>query len=182
MPRHRARASSLVKKKPCWWRPPARAHRQAATDARSNCWLCACQDDSTRETVTRNHAPTINREPSQTVTQTYVMHSPIHTDYVTLIQHMLHLYTKRPTQTPIICFDESPIQLIGKCACPSQPNQNNLALDHEYPHNNTTNLFIFLHINHPSHKIKITQHTLRKISPHTYTPHHIHYPTTKHIP
>jgi hypothetical protein len=57
----------------------------------------------------------------------------------------------------VICFDESPIQLIGevRSPIPAKPGQ----LEHcdcEYRHNGTANLFVFLDVHRPWRKVKVT--------------------------
>ena len=57
----------------------------------------------------------------------------------------------------MICFDESPTQLIGEVRqpIPAAPGQLQRT-DFEYPRNCTVNLFIFLDAHRPWRKVKVT--------------------------
>ena len=59
---------------------------------------------------------------------------------------------------PVVCFDESPTQLIGEVrqpipAAPGQPER----YDYEYRRNGTANLFVFLDAHRPWRKVKVTE-------------------------
>ena len=59
---------------------------------------------------------------------------------------------------PVICFDESPTQLIGgnpRGVIPAEPGQPQ-RYDYEYRRNGTVNLFIFLDAHRPWRKVKLT--------------------------
>src|SRR5450432_673329 len=62
------------------------------------------------------------------------------------IEDVLDLYAQEPDpKRPVVCFDESPTQLIGEVrepipAAPGQPER----YDREYRRNGTANLFVFL--------------------------------------
>jgi hypothetical protein len=66
--------------------------------------------------------------------------------YVARMEDVLDLYAQDPDpQYPVVCFDESPTQLIGEvrepiAAVPGQPAR----YDCEYRRNGTANLFVFL--------------------------------------
>ena len=65
---------------------------------------------------------------------------------------------KRPIQTvPVICFDESPTQLIGEVRqpIPAKPGQLE-RYDCEYKRNGTANLFVFLDAHNPWRRVKVT--------------------------
>ena len=49
----------------------------------------------------------------------------IDAEYVARMEDVLDLYAERPTQTPVVCFDESPTQLIGEARqrIPARPGQ-----------------------------------------------------------
>src|SRR5450755_4494626 len=58
----------------------------------------------------------------------------------------------------VVCFDESPTQLIGEArepiaGAPGQPDR----YDCEYRRNGTANLFVFLDTNRPWRKVKVTE-------------------------
>ena len=61
-------------------------------------------------------------------------------------------------QRPVVCFDESPIQLIGerRQPIPSEPGPIE-RYDCEYRRNGTANLFVFLDPNRPWRKVKVTE-------------------------
>src|SRR3984893_996638 len=78
--------------------------------------------------------------------------------YVARMEDVLDLYAEQPDpKRPVICFDESPTQLIGEVRqpIPAQPGQLE-RYDCEYKRNGTTNLFIFLDVHRAWRKIKIT--------------------------
>ena len=66
--------------------------------------------------------------------------------YVARMEDVLDLYAEEPDPShPVVCFDESPTQLIGEVrepipAAPGQPER----YDYEYRRNGTANLFVFL--------------------------------------
>jgi transposase len=80
-------------------------------------------------------------------------------DYVARMEDVLDLYAEAPDpQRPVVCFDESPIQLIGEVRqpIPAQPGQIE-RYDCEYRRNGTANLFVFLDVNRPWRKVKVTE-------------------------
>jgi hypothetical protein len=71
---------------------------------------------------------------------------------------VLDLYAEAPDpKRPVICFDESPTQLIGELRqpIPAAPGQLERC-DCEYKRNGTANLFIFLDVHRAWRKVKIT--------------------------
>jgi transposase len=79
-------------------------------------------------------------------------------DYVARMEDVLDLYAEAPDrQRPVVCFDESPIQLIGEVRqpIPAKPGQIE-RYDCEYRRNGTANLFVFLDVNRPWRKVKVT--------------------------
>ena len=80
-------------------------------------------------------------------------------DYVARMEDVLDLYAEAPDpQRPVVCFDESPIQLIGEVRqpIPALPGQIE-RYDCEYRRNGTANLFVFLDVNRPWRKVKVTE-------------------------
>jgi transposase len=80
-------------------------------------------------------------------------------EYVARMEDVLDLYAEQPDpKRPVICFDESPTQLIGEVRqpIPAQPGQLE-RYDCEYKRNGTTNLFVFLHVHRPWRKVKVTE-------------------------
>ena len=79
--------------------------------------------------------------------------------YVARMEDVLDLYAEQPDpKRPVICFDESPTQLIGEVRqpIPAQPGQLE-RYDCEYKRNGTTNLFVFLDVHRPRRKVKVTE-------------------------
>ena len=79
--------------------------------------------------------------------------------YVAAMEDVLDLYGEPPDPTrPVICFDESPTQLIGEVRAPIPAEPGRLErFDFEYKRNGTVNLFIFLDVNRPWRKVKVTE-------------------------
>ena len=80
-------------------------------------------------------------------------------DYVARMEDVLDLYAEAPDpKRPVVCFDESPIQLIGEVRqpVPAKPGQIE-RYDCEYQRNGTANLFVFLDVNRPWRKVKVTE-------------------------
>ena len=80
-------------------------------------------------------------------------------DYVARMEDVLDLYAEAPDpRRPVVCFDESPIQLIGEVRrpIPAKPSQLE-RYDCEYKRNGTANLFVFLDVNRPWRKVKVTE-------------------------
>ena len=80
-------------------------------------------------------------------------------DYVARMEDVLDLYAEPPDpQRPVVCFDESPIQLIGEVRTPIPPEPGQLErYDCEYQRNGTANLFVFLDAKRPFRKVKVTE-------------------------
>jgi transposase len=80
--------------------------------------------------------------------------------YVARMEEVLDLYAEEPDpKRPVVCFDESPTQLIGEVrqpipAKPGQPER----FDYEYRRNGTANLFVFLDAHQPWRHVKVTDH------------------------
>ena len=87
-------------------------------------------------------------------------------DYVARMEDVLDLYAEAPDpKRPVVCFDESPIQLIGEVRqpIPAKPGQIE-RYDYEYRRNGTANLFVFLDVNRPWRKVKVTERRAAKTS------------------
>jgi transposase len=79
-------------------------------------------------------------------------------EYVARMEDVLDLYAEAPDpKRPVICFDESPTQLIGEVRqpIPAKPGQLE-RYDCEYRRNGTTNLFIFLDAHRSWRRVKVT--------------------------
>src|SRR5471032_1584049 len=80
-------------------------------------------------------------------------------EYVARMEDVLDLYAEAPDpKHPVVCFDESPTQLIGEVRQPilAEPGQLE-RYDCEYKRNGTVNLFIFLDVHRPWRKVKVTK-------------------------
>src|SRR6202008_4431055 len=79
-------------------------------------------------------------------------------EYVARMEDVLDLYAGAPDpKRPVVCFDESPTQLIGEVRqpIPAEPGQLE-RYDCEYKRNGTANLFVLLDIHRPGRKVKVT--------------------------
>jgi transposase len=79
-------------------------------------------------------------------------------EYVARMEDVLELYAEQPDpRRPVVCFDESPTQLIGEVRqpIPAKPGQLE-RYDCEYRRNGTANLFVFLDVHKPWRKVKVT--------------------------
>jgi len=79
-------------------------------------------------------------------------------EYVARMEDVLDLYAEAPDpKRPVVCFDESPTQLIGEVRqpIPAEPGQIE-RYDCEYKRNGTANLFIFLDAHRSWRKVKVT--------------------------
>jgi len=85
-------------------------------------------------------------------------------EYVARMEDVLDLYAEVPDpKRPVVCFDESPTQLIGEVRqpIPAEPGQLE-RYDCEYKRNGTVNLFIFLDVHRPWRKVKVTERRTAK--------------------
>jgi len=79
-------------------------------------------------------------------------------EYVARMEDVLDLYAEAPDpKRPVVCFDESPTQLIGELRQPIPPEPGQIErYDCEYKRNGTANLFVFLDAHRPWRKVKVT--------------------------
>ena len=80
-------------------------------------------------------------------------------EYVARMEDVLKLYAEpADPKRPVVCFDESPIQLIGEVRqpIPAGPGQRE-RYDYEYRRNGTVNLFVVLDVHRPWRKVKVTE-------------------------
>src|ERR1700688_2284365 len=79
-------------------------------------------------------------------------------EYVARMEDVLDLYGEAPDpKRPVVCFDESPVQLIGEVRepIPAEPGQLE-RYDYEYCRNCTANLFVFLDAHRSWRHVKVT--------------------------
>src|SRR5208283_4802581 len=80
--------------------------------------------------------------------------------YVARMEDVLDLYSEEADpKRPVVCFDESPTQLIGEVRqpIPAEPGQPE-RYDCEYRRNGTANLFVFLDAHRSWRHVKVTDH------------------------
>jgi transposase len=80
--------------------------------------------------------------------------------YVARMEDVLDLYAEEADpKHPVVCFDESPTQLIGEVRepIPAEPGQPE-RYDCEYRRNGTANLFVFLDAHRSWRHVKVTEH------------------------
>ena len=79
-------------------------------------------------------------------------------EYVARMENVLDLYAETPDpKHPVVCFDESPTQLIGEVREPIRARSGQIErYDCEYKRNGTANLFVFLDAHRPWRKVKVT--------------------------
>lgn len=104
--------------------------------------------------------------------------------YVARMEDVLDLYAGEPDpKRPVVCFDESPTQLIGEVRqpIPAAPGQLE-RYDCEYRRNGTVNLFVFLDAHRPWRKVKVTeQRTARDFAQCMRDLVDVHYPQAEQI-
>jgi hypothetical protein len=80
-------------------------------------------------------------------------------EYVARMEDVLDLYAEPPDPTcPVVCLDESPLQLIGETrqpipAAPGQPAR----YDYEYRRCGTVNLFVVMDVHRPWRRVTVTE-------------------------
>ncbi len=83
----------------------------------------------------------------------------INGEYVARLEDVLDLYAQAPDpQHPVVCLDESPIQLIGEVRqpIPAAPGQVQ-RYDYEYHRNGTMNLFVVLDAHRSWRRVTVTE-------------------------
>src|SRR5260370_2542904 len=104
--------------------------------------------------------------------------------YVARMEDGLDLYAETPDpRRPVVCFDESPTQLIGEVRqpIPAAPGQLE-RYDCEYCGNGSANLCVFVDAHRPWRKVKITdQRTARDFAECTRDLVDLHYPQATQI-
>src|ERR1700746_69363 len=80
-------------------------------------------------------------------------------EYGGRMEDELDLYAEAPdARRPVVCFDESPVQLIGEVRQPIPAKPGRLErYDYEYRRNGTVNLFVLLDVHRPWRKVKVTE-------------------------
>jgi transposase len=87
-------------------------------------------------------------------------------EYVARMEDVLDLCAEPPDpKRPVVCFDESPTQLIGEVRqpIPAAPGREK-RFDYEYRRAGTVNLFVLVDAHRPWRKVTVTQQRLPSIS------------------
>src|SRR6202162_2075086 len=104
--------------------------------------------------------------------------------YVARMEDVLDLYAEEADpKRPVVCFDESPTQLIGEVreTVPAEPGQSE-RYDCEYRRNGTANLFVFLDAHRSWRHVKVTdQRTAQDFAVCMRDLADIHYPDADQI-
>jgi hypothetical protein len=85
-------------------------------------------------------------------------------EYVARMEDVLELYAEAPDpKRPVVCFDETPTQLIGevRTPLPAEPGKPS-RYDYEYQRNGTANLFVFLDAHRPWRHVEVSDHRAAK--------------------
>ena len=85
-------------------------------------------------------------------------------EYVARMENVLDLYAEAPDpERPVVCFDETPVQLIGEVRqpIPAEPGQLE-RYDYEYRRNGTVNLFVIFDPHRAWRKVKVTERRTAK--------------------
>jgi transposase len=80
-------------------------------------------------------------------------------EYVARMEDVLDLYAEAPDpERPLVCFDETPVQLIGEVRQPIPPKPGKRErYDYEYRRNGTVNLFVTFDPHRAWRKVKVTE-------------------------
>lgn len=81
-------------------------------------------------------------------------------EFVARMEDVLDLYAEAPNEKhPVVCFDETPRQLIGEARVPVATKPGKPArVDYEYVRNGTANVFMFVDAHRPWRHAKVTDH------------------------
>jgi transposase len=104
--------------------------------------------------------------------------------YVARMEDVLDLYAApADPKRPVVCFDESPTQLIGEVRQPVPARAGQLErYDCEYRRNGTANLFVFLDAHRPWRTVKVTDtRTARDFAECMRDLVELHYPKAERI-
>ena len=82
----------------------------------------------------------------------------VNAEFVARMEDVLDLYAEAPDPLrPVVCFDETPRQLIGEERVPIRAEPGKPArVDYEYVRNGTANVFMFVDVNRPWRHAKVT--------------------------
>ena len=88
-------------------------------------------------------------------------------EFVARMEDVLDLYAEAPDpKRPVVCFDESPTQLIGEVRQRLPPEPGRVErFDYEYRRAGTVNLFVLVDAHRPWRKVTVTQQARPSTSP-----------------
>src|SRR5215218_10274842 len=131
-------ASSPARKKPFWWQPPAPSLLRGAPAGHWGCWLAEMVKLTDHESLSHE---TVRRRLAENHLKPWRKDMwcipRVDGEYVARMEDVLDLYAETPdSQRPVVCFDESPVQLIGEVRqpIPAAPGQLE-RYDYEYRRN-----------------------------------------------
>ncbi len=105
-------------------------------------------------------------------------------EFVARMEDVLELYAQVPDeQHPVVCFDETPRQLIGESRVPviAKPGKR-ARFDYEYVRNGTANVFMFVDVHRPWRHAKVTdRRTCRDFAECMRDLVDVHYPNAERI-
>lgn len=105
-------------------------------------------------------------------------------EYVARMEDVLELYAEPPdAKRPVVCFDETPTQLIGevRTPLPAKPGKPR-RYDYEYQRNGTANLFVFLDVHRPWRHVEVSdQRTAKDFAAQMRQLVDVHYPEAETI-
>lgn len=137
-------------------------------------------EELSRETVRRRLAEKVLKPWQQ---QMWCIPA-VDAEYVARMEDVLELYTQpADPERPVVCFDETPAQLIGETRVPwpMEPGKP-MRVDYEYRRNGTANLFVFLDAHRPWRHVKVTeQKTARDFAQCMHELVTVHYPEAKTV-
>ena len=105
-------------------------------------------------------------------------------EFVARMEDVLDLYAETPDEKhPVVCFDETPRQLIGESRVPVAAEPGRPArFDYEYVRNGTANVFMFVDAHRPWRHAKVTdRRTCQDFAECMRDLVDIHYPTAERI-
>jgi transposase len=84
--------------------------------------------------------------------------SAVNPEFIARMEDVLDLYGETPDKRqPVVCFDETPRQLIGESRVPVAPKPGRPArFDYEYVRNGTANVFMFVDAHRAWRHVKVT--------------------------
>jgi transposase len=87
----------------------------------------------------------------------------VDSEFVARMEDVLELYAEKADERlPVVCFDETPRQLIGEARVPVTPKPGRVTrYDYEYVRNGTANVFMFVDAHRPWRHAKVTDRRTR---------------------